>query len=238
MKRVLASVLVAGLATAAFAADSFAGANANAKIQLHILGTTTKNACTRIQTTPACQSIVTQGNLYPTLYFTHVLVTDANATAGIAGVQFGIQYTGPGAVDGVGVDIFGWTLCATLEFQSPAPSWPNSGAGNLVTWDATTRCQVFEPGGPGTGVTANAGYFYMAAYGPGTFAITPRPVDGAAKVADCAASEDVVQSTDVPRTPSHLGSVGFGGQPGYNPCGLNTPVEATTWSSVKSLYGK
>jgi hypothetical protein len=236
MKRALASVLVAGLATVAMSTESFAGANADAKIQLHILGTTTKGGCTRLSATPGCQAIVTQGALYPALYFTHVLVTDGNAAAGVAGVQFGIQYTGPGATDGSGVDIYAWTLCATLEFLTPSPAWPNSGAGTLITWDSTTRCQRFEPNGAGTGVVANAGYFYMAAYGPATMGITPRPIDGLAKVADCAASEDIVEGVGTPRTPSHLGTVAFGGGSGYNPCGINTPTETTTWSNVKSLY--
>jgi hypothetical protein len=235
MKRALVSVFVAGLATLALSAESFAGANADARILLHILGTTTKGACTRLAATPGCQSIITQGALYPSLYYTHVLVTDANAPAGVAGVQFGIQYTGPGATDHSGVDIYAWTLCATLEFLTPSPAWPNSGAGTLITWDATTRCQRFEPNGPGTGVVANAGYFYMAAYGPGTMGIIPRPIDGFAKVADCAAQEDVVEGVGTPRTPSHLGLAGFGGQTGYNPCGIIDPVEATTWSGVKSL---
>ena len=228
MKR-FATALLAGVALLAISSESFAGPNANAKIALHLLTPTTKTPCTRIQTTPACQNIVTSGNLYPQLYFAHVLVTDGNEPAGVAGLQFGIQYTGPGAADGVGIDIYAWTNCATLEFQSPAPAWPNSGAGNLVTWDAGTRCQRTEPGGAGTGVVANAGYFYCAAYTPGTFCITPRPVDGVAKVADCAAQEDIVTGT-----PSHLGCLGFGGQPGYNPCGLITPVENTTWSAIKS----
>ena len=42
----------------------------------------------------------------------------------------------------------------------------------------------FEPGGAGTGVSAAAGYFYMAAYTPDMLRVTPRPVDGRAKLAD------------------------------------------------------
>jgi hypothetical protein len=232
MKRALVSVIAAGLATVALSSVSFAGANENAKIQLHLMSPTTKNQCPRAVV--PCQSIITQGNLYPALYYAYVLVTDGNAAAGISGTQFGIAYDGPGAADGIGIDIYGWTLCATLEFITPAPAWPNSGGGNLITWVA---CQVAEPGGPGTGVVANAGYFYMAAYTPGTMRITPRPVDSSAKVADCNAFEDIIESDTVTRTPSHLGTAGFGtGNPGYNPCGLNTATQATTWSNVKSIY--
>ena len=234
MKRMLASVLVAGLATVALSTASQAGPNANAKIQLHLLRPTTKSQCTRLTATPPCNQISVQGDagaLAGSYYFAYVLVTDGNAQAGIAGLQFGIQYNG---APNAGVDIFSWTLCATLEFQQPSPVWPSSGGGNLITWDSTNRCQVFEPGGPGTGVVANAGYFYMGAYSNDLFAITVRPVDGVAKVASCVAEEDVVTTG----TPSHLGSAGFGNVTGYNPCGLITPIQSTTWSNVKSIYSK
>ena len=230
MKRVLASALVAGLAVLALSTDSNAGPNANAKIQLHLLAPTTKSQCTRLSATPPCNGVIVQGNLYPQLYYAYVLVTDGNAQAGIAGLQFGIAYNG---TTGAGVDIYSWTLCATLEFQQPSPVWPSNGGGNLITWDSTNRCQVFEPGGAGTGVVADAGYFYLGAYNPDVLAITVRPVDGVAKVASCVAEEDIVAGT-----PSHLGTAGFGGQPGYSPCGLITPVQSTTWSNVKSIYSK
>jgi hypothetical protein len=245
MKRALASVIAAGIATAALSSVSFAGPNANANIMLHVLLKTTKNACTR--TTPAqggtvrpvCVNAVTEA---PTgagiYYFTHVLVTNGSAAGGVAGVQFGIQY-GSGATDGVGIDVFGWTLCAKLEFPQPTPSWPNNGGGTLVTWDASsvdpqTGCQIAEPGGLGTGVVANAGYFYMSAYSPGThtFQITPRPIDGQAKVAACTAEEDVIP-------PQHLGNAVFspgGTAPGYNPCDP-VPTINTTWSKIKTTYG-
>jgi len=238
MKRIVTAMTLAGLAAAVFSTESLAGPNENAKIQLHLLATTTKQQCTRIQTTPACASVVTTGNLYPQMYFAHVLVTDGNVAAGIAGVQFGIAYTGPGSNDQTGIDIFSWSLCATLEFQSPSPQWTNSGSGNLITWDANTRCQRFVPAGndPANGVCANAGYFYMAAYNPGTMSITPRPTDGLAKVADCSAAEDIVEGGSVIRNPSHLGRLGFGGQQGYNPCGLVVPTRNTTWSALKAVY--
>jgi hypothetical protein len=70
----------------------------------------------------------------------------------------------------------------------------------------------------------------MTAYNPGVLQIIPRPVDGAAKVADCSAVEDNIA------IPTHLGAAGFGDQYGYNPCG-GDPVVTTTWSGVKSLYG-
>jgi hypothetical protein len=241
MKRLLASVVVGGLALTALSTVSFAGPNANAKIQLHLATTTTKQQCTRAAAHPPCTGIVTNGLLYPQLYYAYVLVTDADAGVGIAGCQFGIQYDGPGPLDGVGVDIDSWALCATLEFQQPSPVWPTSGGGNLITWNAVTVCQRNEPGGPGTGVVATAGWFACSAYTPACFRITPRPADGLAKVADCAAAEDNVEGVATPRNPSHLGFVCFsasGTTGGYNPCGLITPVERTTWGALKSTYNR
>lgn len=236
MKRALASVLVAGLGLAAFSTASFAGANANAKLLLHITAKTTKNTCgTRGQ--PACNGVVSNGALYPTSYFTYLVVADGNQPAGIGGLQCGIQYNG---TPGAGVDVFTWNLCATLEFVSTG--WPNAGGGNLITWDTATKCQRFVPAGNDAqnGVAAAAGYFYMASYTPDVMAITPRPVDGQAKVADCASNEDLIGGTGFPvGPPSHLGSASFssaGNISGYNPCGLPTPVANTTWSGIKSAY--
>jgi hypothetical protein len=223
----LASLVVTVVGAAAFSNASFAGPNAGASIELHILGTTTKNACTRLQTTPACPALTNEGAL-GTYYYLHVLVMNGDAAAGVAGMQFGIQY-GSAMSDLSGIDIFGWTLCATLEFPQPAPVWPNNGGGTLITWDSTNRCQQFEPGGLGTGVVGNAGYFYMAAYSAATMQITVRPVDGFAKVASCAAEEDILPEYK-------LGAATFGGGQGFSPWCDGDPTVNTTWSTVKSLY--
>lgn len=239
MKRALASVLVAGLGLTALSAVSFAAPNTQAKIIIHLAAPTTKAACTRSVANPSCQNVLNRGNLYPTLYFANLLVMDGDAVGGISGLQCGIQYN---AAPGQGVDVFGWTLCATLEFASAGPNgpWPASGSGNLITWDASTKCQRTEPGGPGTGVVANAGYFYCASYTPDQIQVIPRPVDGVAKVADCASNEFVIGGVGFPvGPPSHLGACAFsanGVTTAYNPCGQPTPVEPTTWSNVKGLY--
>lgn len=225
MKR-FATALLAGAALLAISSESFAAANANAKIAVHLMTTATKLQCSRALV--PCQNIVTTRGLYPELSFAYILVTDGNAAEGISGLQFGIQYNGAGATDGAGFDVFSWAKCTDLEFITPTPAWPNSGGGNLMTWVA---CQVAEPGGAGTGVVAVAGYFYCAAYTPDCLSATPRPVDGAGKVANCAAQEDIVTGT-----PSHYGRGCFGTAGGYNPCGLITPVENTTWSQIKSSY--
>ena len=238
MKRALASVLVAGLGLAAFSTVSFAGANANAKLLLHLNTTTTKLTC-GVRGTPSCVNVVSNGALYPTNYFAYLVVADGNQVAGLGGLQCGIQYNG---ALGAGVDVFSWTLCATLEFSSTG--WPNAGGGNLITWDTATKCQRFVPAGndPANGVTAAAGYFYMGAYTADVMQITPRPVDGQAKVADCLSNEDLIGGTGFPAgPPSHLGSASFSGAgniAGYNPCGLPTPVANTTWSGIKGAYSK
>jgi hypothetical protein len=134
------------------------------------------------------------------------------------------------------VDVLAWTLCATLEF--PSTGWPASGGGNLVAWDTINSCQNYEPSGPGTGVVAAAGYFYLAAYSNDVMMLIPRPVDGLAKVADCLARETTIADVGVPRSPSHLGTARFstGGGQGYNPCGFADPIRSTTWSGIKTLY--
>lgn len=207
---VLMSMAAGGLSTA------HAGPNANAKILLHLLAPTTKNVCGRSDATPNCSGIVTAGGFYPQSYFAYLLVADGDSVAGIAGVQCGVSYNG---TPNAGVDVYSWTNCATLEFTSTG--WPDSGGGNLITWDKTTRCQRFEPDGPGTGVLAVAGYFYCAAYGADTLRVVPRPVDGLAKVADCAALEDTVASAYAPATWVSLGRAVFslaGDVSGWNPC--------------------
>lgn len=238
MKRALASVLVAGLCITGASTVSFAGANANAKILLHVLPTTSKNPCTRSVASPsaaACNAISFNGlSLYPTNYYAYLLVTDGNQAAGIAGLQCGIQYN---QALGAGVDVFTWTNCATLEFSSTG--WPASGGGNLITWDNTAKCQRTIPAGndPLNGVVAVAGYFYMGAYTPDLMRVTPRPVDGQAKVGDCAGNEDLIGGLGYPAVaPSHLGIAAFGQAGGYNPCGLPTPTQATTWSGIKGQY--
>ncbi|HEX7880645.1 MAG TPA: hypothetical protein VF720_14615, partial [Candidatus Eisenbacteria bacterium] len=117
--------------------------------------------------------------------------------------------------------------------------WPQDGGGNLITWDATTRCQT--SGNALIGTVAVAGYFYMGAYGNDVMRVTPRPVDGFAKVANCGSVEDIPWGGapgDV-ATPgdTFLGAVGFGQSSGINPCGRERPVPTVdaTWSGVKSL---
>lgn len=238
----LACPLLASLLVLLAPADrALAFGNAGAKVQLHLTQTFTSMQCTRPEVNPACDNIDTSGDLYPNLYFAHVLLTDGSAVEGFGGALFGIEY-GSGQSDGVGFDIFGWSLCATLELQGSTPPWPASGSANLITWDVTTRCQRAEPGGPGTGVVAHVGYFYCAAYTPATFRIiaAPRRASDVGQekvlVANCASQEDILDELHNPHLPSPLGSVVFsagGLAEGDNPCVKIVSVAPTSWSRVK-----
>jgi hypothetical protein len=238
MKRVLATAVLAGIATVALSTGAHAAGNANAKIMLHALSLTTKNQCTRPANLPAdCTGYnVSNQPLYPPSLYTYLLVVNGSQAEGVAGVQCGIAFNG---TPGAGVDVFGWTLCATLEFASTG--WPQAGGGNLITWDSVTRCQTTQTNAL-VGVVAVAGYFYMGAYSNDVMRVTPRPVDGFAKVANCGSVEDIPYggapgevATD---GETFLGAVGFGpGSTGINPCGRERPVAVapTTWSGVKNL---
>jgi hypothetical protein len=177
---------------------------------LHVGAVTGKNPCGAAPTT--CDGVVTTGAVDPVNgagQFLYVLARNAGPEGAktLAGVQFGIDYDAPGPGEGVVVN--SWTLCATLQFPMPTPVWPSPGSGNLVTWDSVTRCQ--------TGELAVVGFFYVTAYSPAVFRLTPRPVDARAKVGSCAAAEYGVY-------PDHLGWVSFGGaardgdEDGWNPC--------------------
>lgn len=203
---------------------AWAGPNADARILVHLLAPTRKNACTRPEATPECAGIVTKGTLAPQMYYAYLLVVGGDAKAGVAGIQCGIRYDG---AEKSGVDVLSWKNCGTLEF--PSDSWPASGGGNLVTWDASVNCQRNAPHGAAEGVQAVIGYFYCAAYGADTLRVIPRPVDGFAKVADCKSEEDLLESRQEVATPSHLGFAVFsagGKAAGYSPCGV--PAKAPT----------
>jgi len=215
MKLVIRSfVFAAGLALVA--GPSFAGLNQNAKIFAHIGPVVAKNGCFQL---PAdCRNASVVGNV-GSFYNLYVGVGNMDDSVGVAGCQFGIQYLNPNSV---GVDIFSWTLCATLSFATA--DWPQNQSGNLITWDPVGVCQR----GP---APAMAGFFYIGVYSADRFALTPHPIDGRAKVASCLSVEDDLTG----QAPSPIGYVDFGTGPGYNPCSTIVPVAPATWSAVKSL---
>ena len=103
-------------------------------------------------------------------------------------------------------------------------------------WDG---CRRSEPGGAGTGVITPAGYFYCATYSRDDLRLIPSSLTGVATVKSCSGIIDTVESTAAPRPVSHLGYARFsasGTELGYNPCGLNTPIEESTWGKIKASY--
>lgn len=217
------------------AGPSSAAVNPNKpKILLHVKAVTTKTPCGITALANICDNANTRGDLYAAVgsYHMQLIVDlgDSLAAAlvndplnGVAGVQFGINYPEGAA----GISIFGWTLCATLEFASPAPlAWPVSGSGNLITWNAVTACQRNR--------LSCAGFFYLGAYGPGSFRLIKRPADNIAKVADCASLEIVVPESALGIAAFSSGAV----TEGCNPCLVDcapVAVAPTTWSKVKTL---
>ncbi len=217
MKLVYRSLIAAGLCLG-LASGAHAGENASAKILLHVGAVTTKNACTSVPVD--CRNAVVTGSV-GSAYNVYLCVANQSDSVGVAGMQAGITYND---ASNAGIDIFGWNLCANLEFAMAG--WPfSSNTGTLITWDKAGNCQL----GPKTTV---AGYFYLGVYTPDRLSLIPRPVDGSSKVADCNAAEENLTA----QAPSPLGYADFGTGSGYNPCQNIVPVETTTWSGVKSLF--
>ena len=138
---------------AAFLAGLPAGparAAGNAKIMLHALSPTTKNACERAENTPSsCAGYnVSELPLNPDAFFVYVLVVNGSQAEGIGGASFGIAYN---EYMQSGVDVWAWTNCGNSELRSNG--WPESDGGNTILFDTPGNCQT---GGSSTlGVVAS-----------------------------------------------------------------------------------
>jgi len=204
---------------ACVAPGAWAGDNSQSMLALHVATRTAKNACT-FKLPSSCNdfSTSTASTGFYTIYLT---VAGYDDTTGVAGAQFGVDYDGTG---GSGTDIATWKSCSDLEYRED--NWPAAGTGNLITWDYLGNCQR------NSAAPLTAGAFDVSIYSGDVFSVTPRPVDGMAKVAGC----DLVETDLTDMVPSHLGKIAFGSN-GYNPClGPQTPVHPTTWGSIKTLY--
>lgn len=208
----------------------------DAKIVVHLVPATGTIGCNSSKGKIACDQMKVEGELNQP-YYAFVCIIDADATLGISGLQFGVEYN---RSNSRGVDIFDWNKCGTLEFPTNGSQWyKNAGGGNLVTWDVTRGCPRDEPGGSGTGVVVVAGYFYLSAYSDDRLKITKRPVDNFAKIADCEGQEYGVEGFGFNYPRPHLGYATFSSDPGasanagYNPCGDNQFVR-TTISKLKA----
>ncbi|HEX7878755.1 MAG TPA: hypothetical protein VF720_05065, partial [Candidatus Eisenbacteria bacterium] len=197
------------------------------RIALHATSLAFKNPCGY---RPNTEALTTH---QPTLPFEarNVFVLVCNGpTAGISGLQFGVDYPGVFNREGdpeADMVVYAFASCAYLSFD--APGWPAPGTGTLLAWNYD-ECQLLDDTGGGT--FANAGYFYLSVYRPGTLRITPRPSDGRASLVDCSnVSYNITNVLDG----GLLGSVGFGPDAGYNPCAASVSVTPTTWSAIKRL---
>ncbi|HEX7878341.1 MAG TPA: hypothetical protein VF720_02970 [Candidatus Eisenbacteria bacterium] len=232
------SRLVLGGVLALAPSSAHAFGNANAKVQLHLTPPFTSQVCSRAESNPSCDQIDTSGGLYPTNYFVHLLITDGDPVEGVVTLANSIQYD---AAPGSGVDVWTWSLCARLELASAG--WPSSGGRNLISW-GSGNCERNEPGGPGTGVVAHAGYFYISAYSADVMRVVPNENNPGQPglyrkvvVSNCDGQPDIIEDLDNPNVPSHLGSVAFsatGLVEGTNPCLKIVPVTSATWSRIKS----
>jgi len=239
MKRALLGLLVVGC-TIGLASAAFAGENATAGISIHITKPSgVQNPCTKAPPSfpKGGDSILpegrgcSQGVGKVTQFEAWLVVCNGSDSLGVKGVEFGIDYDG---ALGSGVDVDGWIRCSDgLEF--PQDGWPAAGTGTIVTW---TTCNIESSIDTGDElnhqVIAVAGVFQVSVTGRSYMNVTPRPVTGLAKVADCLAAEDIVSGN----TPSQLGEAGFCKNTfGYNYCDRkNLAVEPATWGKVKSLY--
>ena len=236
MKRALLGLLVVCVSLG-FASVTMAGENANAGISLHLTKPTTKAAiCSAFNWRVGnvdpfktkgqpCAHGMGQWDIW-------VVVCNGSDSVGVAGVEFGIEYDG---ASGSGVDIQSWRRCADLEFDQAG--WPESGTGNLLTWEPSLNCQMTNLI-PTQAKTAYAvvGVFSATIFGQDQMGITPRPASGRMKVADCGAVEDDLTDALVARG-------GFAtfctNRQGYNYCkGTVLGTESTTWGKIKAKYGE
>jgi hypothetical protein len=243
MKRVLMIAALTAAVSILMVGGAFAGTQEGSVFTLHAKAHTTKatTLCTTWAPTMPCSEYVTEWPVGVGSEVYLVIAKVPDAIKGIAGVSCGIQYDN---ALGSGIDVFGWKLCADLEFTNgaatcppdlPPCEWPIAGGGNRITWVSTTNCQQTVIGLDG--VHAIAGAFYLYAYSPDIFQLTPNlnlQIPELA-VADCNAS-----TTYLPMDGQYTGQVLFSNTAlpgdGYNPCIDMIAVEPTTWGRVKTQY--
>jgi hypothetical protein len=237
MKGFYFCVMVAFVTSLAASPSADAGTQEGAVIALHAKAHTSDatTLCTTWKPTIPCQDYTTQWPVGSEADIYLVVAHAPDATKGIAGASCGIDYV---AAEGVGVDVFGWTLCAYLEFTGEGVNgeWPAAGSGSRITWMATTDCQRTVIGI--YGVHAVCGVFHVYAYTDDTFRVTPNlneePPELA--VADCNASTTYFPTDNCGGCDSHCGAVGFGQDQLGNPCSRCGPVERSTWGAIKRAY--
>jgi hypothetical protein len=178
-------------------------------IFLHVQpATSSKNPCASLNISN-CYETVTRGDLAEPevgpYYFIYLLANTQPSISNLGGLQCGLfyqDYQAGGMDDGVGVDIYSWHPCSSLEFPSASPNaWPQPGSSNLMTWSSET-CQ--------SGPLVVAGYFYVGAYSPDILAVVPRPSDSRAVLASCASQEYTIPTLQLGRVAFSAGATDDG----------------------------
>jgi hypothetical protein len=215
MSRHTSSVLTAVLLLVGIPSLCESSGNGDAKIAAHIQSHPAKSPtpiCERGDL-PACnegEGTLTINASTLAAYDVYFLVLDGDSTDGVAGASFGIDYNG-GLFSGV--DVKQWYLCADLEFET---SWPDSGAGNRITWDSSNNCQRTPAVGDSSGnVTTILGVVYIYAYSQDVLSLTRNHERDEFEILSC--SPGIAAKDDLP--PKNLGKVSFGSAGGeYDPC--------------------
>jgi hypothetical protein len=196
------------------------------KLLLHVSEPAAKNPCSTGLPSTGADAVVAgglvagEGPAY--VYLLAAGGSDVDSV-GMAGAQFGITYGGS-------IAVHSWTTCAALEF--PMAEWPASGSGNLVVWmalstDLRLGCQLTD--------TSVLGYLYVGAYAPEFLALTPRPVDGWAKTANCSSAETVLGPSDLGYVAFSSGAQVPGCNPYNGPCGSPPTPDTTPPAAIIDL---
>jgi hypothetical protein len=224
-----AIVLLAAVAGPAFAAPF----DNQPKILLHVADPTAKNACA-LGRLADCRTARTHGDLYANTQFGYwvFLLAARGHVDSVGALECGITYQGgaPGAAnDGIGLDVFGWTLCGTTESPDAGPvAWPGAGSGNRIAWSTPAVCATTEVG--------VSGYFYVAAYAPDTLRVIARPATGLARIQSCDGASRTLAADELGWAAFSAGQSLSGCNPCVQPCdGSPIAVSRATWSRVKTL---
>ena len=157
-------------------------------------------------------------------YDVYVFVLDFDLALGISSVSFGLDYDNASSS---GLDVLTWASCSDLSFDDP--SFPDSGTGTVLTWDAQANCQNTVPNGDYGGEGgALVGAMYVHAYDTDVLSITAAPNQGALLVARCDGSEAELRES------RSAGKLGFG-EGGYDPCYPYSPMSYFTTLSGSQL---
>jgi hypothetical protein len=178
-------------------------------------------------------------------YTMYIVVLDVDPEYGVGGLSFGLQW------DSTSLDISEVTNCA--DYELPGESWPAPGTGNLLMWSGDYNCQgqTIDPTDPQCEGAFVAYSMRVYAYDTTIVQIVSREdvPQPDLRVADCQGSESDLLTVGL--YPTNVGAAAFGEDQGHNPCVCTcnpkvppslsnclTPVEETTWGSVKALFGR